>query len=92
MTTVRPTEAYPAIIAFDGTVLEVFRMSSSERMHISLIEKLEVKTDKKGTHRLDINAAGGYTMQGLLVDDQALPRINALIAEVEKAKAQFKFD
>lgn len=92
MTTIKPTDSYPAVISFDGTVLEVFRMSSSERMHICLVENLEVKTDKKGVHRLDINAAGGYTMQGLLVDDAALPKVNELIAEVQKAKARFKFD
>ena len=63
MTTIRPSEAYPLVLSFDGTVLEVFRMSSSERMHLSLIEKLELKTDKKGKHSLGISTQGSYSMQ-----------------------------
>ena len=92
MITIKPAEEYPLILTFDGTVLEVFRMSSSERMHVGLIESLELKTDKKGKHSLDIATAGSYSMQVNLVDDKALAQVNALIADIQKAKAAFKFD
>jgi hypothetical protein len=69
-------------LSFDGEVLEVFRLSSSNRIHISLISSLELKTDKKGKHSLDINAAGGYVLQGNAVDENAFPKITRLIDEV----------
>ena len=90
--TIRLAEHYRLVLAFDGTVLEVFRHSSSERVHVSLIDNLELKTDKKGKHTLDINAAGGYTMQGNAVDEPSCPKVGRLIAEVQKAKAAFRFD
>ncbi len=92
MLTIKPAKDYPMVLAFDGAVLEVFRLSSSERIHVGLIESLELKTDKKGKHTLDINAAGGYMMQGLAVDEESQSKVSRLIVDVQKAKAGFQFD
>jgi hypothetical protein len=92
MITIKLSADNPLVLSFDGEVLEVFRLSSSNRVHISLINNLELKTDKKGAHSLDINAIGGYVLQGNAVDENAFPKITKLIAEVQKAKAGFKFD
>ena len=92
MMTMKPAKDVPLVLSFDGEVLDVFRLSESVRVHISLLDNLDLKTDKKGQHTLDINKAGGYTMQGILVDEDAVDKVTKLIAEVQKAKAQFKFD
>jgi len=92
MTTIKPAKDLPLLLAFEGDVLEVFRLSSSERVHASLIDNLELKTDKKGKHTLDINKVSGYTTQGIAVDEEAVSKVTQLIAEVHKAKAEVRFD
>lgn len=92
MTTFKPSEDRPLVLSFDGKVLEVFRPGEGLRYHVSLIEKLELKTDKKGKHTLDINMVWSYSNRDNAVDDAAVGKVTDLIAEVEKAKAAFRFD
>ena len=92
MITIKPAQDNPMVLTFDGTVLEVFKMDSSDRIHISLLSGLEIKTDKKGKHTLDINGFAGYAIQGHPVDNAALSKINRLIAEIQMAKGAFQFD
>ncbi len=78
MITIKPAREVPLVLSFDGEVLDVFRLSESVRVHISLIENLELKTDKKGKRTLDINKVSAYTMQGLAVDEDAVPKVTRL--------------
>lgn len=92
MTTFKPAADRPLILSFDGKVLEVFRPGEGLRYHVSLIEKLELKTDKKGNHTLDINMVWSYSNRDNVVDESAVAKVTSLIAEIEKAKAAFRFD
>ncbi len=92
MTTIKLAEDFPLVLTFDGRVLEVFQDISSNRIHVSWIESLQLKTDKKGKHTLDINTLGDSGLQGNAVDEATLAKVNSLIAEVQKAKSAFKFD
>ncbi len=92
MITIKPAAELPLVLSFDGSVLEVFKLSSSSRVHASLIESLELKTDKKGKHALDINVTGSYVINVNTVDEGAVPKVTRLIEEVQKAKAGFRFD
>ena len=92
VTTIKLSEEFPLVVTFDGRVLEVFQDISSNRIHVTWIDSLQLKTDKKGKHTLDINTQGDSGLQGNEVDEGAFARVNGLIAEVQKAKAAFKFD
>ncbi len=92
MTTIKLAEKFPLVLSFDGKVLEAFQDISSNRIHVTWIESLQLQTDKKGKHTLDINTLGDSGLQGNEVDEEAVAKVNSLIAEVEKAKAAFKFD
>ncbi len=92
MVTIKLAEEFPIVLSFDGKVLEVFQDTESNRIHVSWIDKLQLKTDKKGKHTLDIFTHGDSSLEGNEVDENAVPKVSQLIAEVEKAKAAFKFD
>ncbi len=92
MTTIKLAEDFPLVLSFDGKVLEVFQDDSSNRIHVTWVKSLQLKADKKGRHTLDINTLGDSSLEGNEVDEGAVAKVNALIAEVERAKAAFKFD
>ena len=79
------------VLAFDGNVLELFYQDEdSDRVHITLLEGIELKTDKKGKHSIVISHYDDDT--SYTVDDNEVPAITNLIAEVGRAKATFQFD
>ena len=92
MIAIKLSADFPLVLTFDGTVLELFEDVESNRIHISWIDKLQLKTDKKGMHTLDINTYGDSSLEGNEVDEKAFPKVTQLIAEVQKAKAEFQFD
>ncbi len=92
VTTIKLSEDFPLVLTFDGKVLEVFQDDSSNRIHVTWIKSLELKADKKGKHTLDISTMGDSSLEGNEVDEAAVAKVNGLIAEVQKAKAAFKFD
>jgi hypothetical protein len=92
MTTIKPAKSDPVVPSFDGSVFEKFRMSSSERFHVTLIRTLEVKTHKKENRSLAITTDGGYSATVDHLDEESIPAINSLIAEIETARQQFTFD
>lgn len=92
MVTIKLAEDFPIVLSFDGKVLEVFQDVESNRIHVSWIDKLELKTDKKGKHTLDIYAHGDSSLEGNDVDESAVAKVHQLIDEVQKAKATFKFN
>ncbi len=92
MTTIKLSEDFPLVLSFDGKVLELFQDTSSNRIHVTWIKKMELKADKKGKHTLDITAVGDGGLEGNEVDESVVARVNALIAEVEQAKAGFRFE
>jgi len=92
MTTIRPAADRALVLSFEGDVLEVFRPGEGLRYHISLIKDFELKTDKKGQHTWDITMANSYSNSGNPVDENAVSKVTQLIAEVQKAKAAFRFD
>ncbi len=92
MVTIKPADGFPMVLTFDGAVLEIFQDIESNRIHISLIDKIQLKTDKKGKHTLNIFTSGDSSMEGNEVDEKALQKVTQLIADIQKAKAEFKFD
>ena len=54
MTTIRLSAG--SLLAFDGKVLEFFWATQSQRVHVGAINKIQVDTDRKGKHRLNIVA------------------------------------
>ena len=80
------------VLTFDGNVLELFYQSldGDIRIHITLIDSIELKTDKKGKHSVVIETSDDETSFPL--DDNEVPAVTNLIAEIERAKAAFHFD
>ncbi len=91
MTTIKLSEDFPLVLTFDGEVLELFQDVTSNRIHVTWIKKMELKTDKKGKHTLDISTRGDSGLEGNEVDEAAAEGVKALIAEVEQARAGFRF-
>ncbi|MCL4528860.1 MAG: hypothetical protein M1282_05555 [Chloroflexi bacterium] len=89
MTTIRLSKKELGVLSFKDNVLELF---GSWRYHVSQITKLELKTDKKGNHTLDMYAEGDNYDLGNVVDEDAFPKVSQLITDVQKAQAEFKFD
>ncbi len=92
MTSIKLSEDFPLVLTFDGRVLELFQDTSSNRIHVTWIKKMELKADKKGKHTLDIQTLGDSALEGNEVDQAAVTQVTALIAEVEQARAAFKFE
>ena len=92
MKTIKPAKEKPLLMRLNGDVLEIFRISDCLRYHVSFIKQLELKTDKKGNHTLDISLDYAFSNRDNAVDEDAVEKVVSLIAEVEKAKAAFKLD
>jgi hypothetical protein len=92
MVAIKLAADFPLVLTFDGSVLELFEDVESNRIHISWIDKMELKTDKKGKHSLDIHTFGDSSLEGNEVDENAFPKVARLIADVQKAKVEFRFD
>ena len=92
MTSIKLSESDPTVLTFDGNVLEVFYISSY-RIHITSVGKIELKTDKKGKHSIVIRDTDRLRYNDeFSVDENVLPKVTNLIAEIERAKAAFQFD
>ena len=85
------------IVVFDGTVLEVFTPSNSDdpgnlgnRIHIAHVENIELKPSRKGDHYTLVVKTSAQE-QEFWIDQATLERANALISEVQRAKAAFQF-
>ncbi len=86
---------FTQVVTFDGEVLEFFSanaLTRNPRIHISHIDSLHIETDRKGQHKLVTKLAYGFVWPELPVQEVQLAAVNALIAEVEKAKATFRFN
>jgi hypothetical protein len=92
MTLVKLNEPENEILSFAGNVLEYFNFEGSTRFHISQITKVELKTDRHGKHSLKIRCGADGGLDGITVNENAVPKVNQLIAEVERAKGEFNFD
>ncbi len=52
MTTIKLSED-GTVLTFDGNVLEVFYSGDSDhRIHVTWLERIEIKTDRKGKHSI----------------------------------------
>jgi hypothetical protein len=90
MTTLKLSEKTNAILSFDGAVFEVY---SYYRVHVAQIESIKINTDRKGQSEIVIESPSAtHTRFFTPVDEQAVPKLNQLIFEIQKAKAGFKFD
>ena len=92
MMTLKPTEAQPYILTFDGVVLEVFAKfrDESHRLHVTLIQAIQINTDKKGNHELEIKFPG-RVVRLFPVDAAQHAKAMELVAAVQKAMGEFKF-
>jgi len=76
-----------SVITFDGEVIEKF---PDRRIHIGMLVEFELVKDKHGKHKLkvrDLLTSGEWN-----VDDEFVPQVTKFVAEVQKAKSEFKFD
>ena len=87
MVTIKLSEVGNLVLTFDGAVLEIFRY---QRLHVTMIDNIQLMTDKHGHHKLRIDAPGGFPDND--VDEAAFPKVTKVVAEVQKAKAEFRFD
>ena len=90
MTTIKLSEKTNGVLSFDGAVLEVY---SYYRVHVSQIQSIQVNTDRKGNHEILVESPSCSSTRFFTeVDEHAFPKVTQLVDEVQKAKAQFKFD
>ena len=83
------------VLTFDGEVLEIFSSMYAvkyNRIHISHIESIEINTDRKEQHKLVTKLAYGFFLPEFPVEEGQVGKVNALIAEVQAAKAAFSFE
>ena len=92
MVTIKLSKDLPKVLSFDGAVLELFQDISSRRIHVSLLGNMQLSTDKKGKHTLEIDAVANGGLDVYETDEEAFPKVALLIAQVQKAKAAFQFD
>jgi hypothetical protein len=92
MISIKPADAQPYILTFGGTVLEIFAKFRDEthRIHVTQIQSIQVNTDKKGNHELEIKVPG-RVMRLFPVDAAQYAKATELVAAVRKAMADFKF-
>ena len=80
------TSAKKLIVAFGDNVLEYFSLMSQEgsaRYHCGHFKSIEITTDKKGAHTLEVKLE--TRMLASEVSEQALPKARELVAVVQKA-------
>ena len=86
------TQLDTAIVVFDGRILEIFRTlweGKTRRYHAAMIAEIQVQTDKKGAHMLNVKAHAGYT-DLLTVENSALPAVQELVAQVQQAMGNYR--
>jgi hypothetical protein len=84
------SEKTKAVLSFDGAVFEVY---SYYRVHVSQIQSIQVNTDRKGHHEIVVESPNCSSTRFFTeLDEHAFPKVTQLVDEVQKAKAQFKFD
>ncbi len=87
MTTIRLSAKTGIIMTFDGAVLEVFKY---QRIHVGNIDKIELTTDKRGSHMLTV--FGDRISVVVEVDESAASKVAQVVEEVKKAKTALRFD
>ncbi|HEX2696265.1 MAG TPA: hypothetical protein VHM28_01065 [Anaerolineales bacterium] len=79
------------IVSFGDNVLEYFSLMSAEgsaRYHVGHFKSIEITTDKKGAHTLEVKLE--TRMLASEVSEQALPKAQELVTAVQKAMASLK--
>jgi hypothetical protein len=85
MTTIKINQM--SVVTFDGEVIEKF---PDRRIHIGMLVEFALVRDKQGKYKLnvrDLLTSGEWN-----IDDEAVPKVTKLVAQVQKAKSEFKFD
>jgi hypothetical protein len=85
------TSAKKLIVTFADNVLEYFSLMSPEgsaRYHAGHFKSIEITTDKKGAHTLEVKLE--TRMLSSEVSEQALPKTKELVAAVQKAMASLQ--
>lgn len=79
------------LAAFDGRVLEFFSYSMPEsgRYHVATFTGVEIKTDKKGRHTLEVGLSSGHS-KFQEIDDKALERARELASAIQQAMAAYR--
>ena len=83
MTTTK-LNASPVVISFDGEVFEIF---PQQRIHISQIRSIDLTTERQGKHTLRLDSP--VSNWGATVDEASFPKVSRLVAEFQKAKAEY---
>ena len=89
MIKVKLSEKTPTILALDGEVLEIFfDEGGSRRIHVTHMKSIQLDSNKDGKRLLTISQK--YDPILLWVDEEAVAKVNELIAELRKAMASFQ--
>jgi len=80
------------IVTFDANVVRYFSVldvrtssSASGRIHAGHIKSIEITTDMNGKHKHLVTTKFDATFSNDDVDDEALDKVKALVAEVKRA-------
>jgi hypothetical protein len=80
------TSLHQPIVAFDGRVLEVFRVDSaagSERVHVGQLKSIQLSLNKKGRHVLEWKTEfHGFREE---IAPEAVPLAEELVTAVQRA-------
>ena len=89
MIKVKLSEKTPTILALDGEVLEIFfDEGGSRRIHVAHMKSIQLDSSKDGKRLLTV--AQKYDPILLWVDEEAVAKVNELIAELRKAMTSFQ--
>ncbi len=81
---VKLSESIPAILAYDGQVLECFfDEGGSKRIHVSHIKSLKLDAQGSGKHLLTIQLKREPLL--LWVDETNFPKVAEFVAELQKS-------
>ena len=97
MTTIKLSEEYPVVVTFDGNVLEIFHEPYQQEyrrhgLHIFWIDSIELIADKWRNQSMVVHTTEHHDYAKWPVDENIVPKVTDLIAEIKRAKASFHFD
>src|SRR5919197_5082134 len=79
------------IVIFDGHVIEFFYddlTHGSRRVHIGHIKSMEIMPVGRGKEKYQLQIKGEYLLVVTDVSEAVLPKVQEMIAAIQKAKAE----
>ncbi len=77
---------HQSVMTFDDRTVEQYGVQPG-RAHVTLIEKIDSRTDRKGRITLDVGAYKQLIL-GVRVDGSMAPLVDQLVAEVNRVRVE----